>query len=226
MGKGKDMLEINNRNRTIDFLKFIFAFIIAVYHGTNKLSGGKNQYFQNGRLGVEIYFLFTGYLMVVSFTKCKDIENIGRETFLFLKRKILRLFPNVYIAWLISFSLVHIFTQRKDIMKICLDFIKALPELLLISHSGISWKHYNIPMWYLSVMLISVTIIFPLMLKYKDVFFYIIAPIVFLALMGYLFQTYGEMSTPFIWTGYAYKGMLRGFAGIVGGVFAIKYQTG
>ena len=60
-------------------------------------------------------------------------------------------------------------------------------------------------------MLISILIIYPLIRKYKKNFTYLIAPIIIIFIGGYLSQKYGNLRGPWEWTGFAYKGFLRGF---------------
>ena len=51
------------RNYTLDFLKFVFAVIVMLFH-SNSLTNDRGQMiFLNGRIGVEFFFLVSGCLM-------------------------------------------------------------------------------------------------------------------------------------------------------------------
>ena len=54
------------RNYTLDFLKFVFAVIVMLFH-SNSLTNDRGQMiFLNGRIGVEFFFLVSGCLMCES----------------------------------------------------------------------------------------------------------------------------------------------------------------
>ena len=210
---------MKNRNRAIDFLKFIFAIIIVVFHGTESIDpeGG---IFRSGRLAVEFFFIVSGYFMCVSAEKFRN-QEIGFSTFSFIKNKVLKLMPNYYVGWVIAFLFTHIF-RKIEFKTALIDIVKSVPELLMIGHAGFLWYRYNGVTWYLSAMLLSMAIVFPLILKYKERFYYIIAPISFLFITGFLFKTKGSLSAPFEWVGFCYLGLPRGFAEIMGGCICYK----
>ena len=54
------------RNETVDFLKFLFALVIVIFHGRKLASSGEFALFQSGYLGVEFFFLVSGFLMMKS----------------------------------------------------------------------------------------------------------------------------------------------------------------
>jgi peptidoglycan/LPS O-acetylase OafA/YrhL len=63
--------------------------------------------------------------------------------------------------------------------------------------------------WYISAMLLSMLILVPLFLKNKDLFLYVIAPLITLAVFGYLYQTTGTLRGIKEWMGICLKGPLR-----------------
>lgn len=60
-----------NYNYIIDALKFVFSFIIVIYHSWCFSGTWGNGYFQYGFLAVDFYFIVTGYLMMNSINKKK-----------------------------------------------------------------------------------------------------------------------------------------------------------
>ena len=150
----------------------------------------------------------------------------GKNTFMFIKHKALRLMPNIYIAYLIAFVVRHL--SGSKVHSITVDIMNSLGELSLTSLTGFftlrgSYSYMNGPTWYLSAMLLAMAIIYPIMLKFKENFFYYIAPMGFIFLLGITYQNYDNFDQMVItWNGYFNSGLLRGLMGILGG--AMVYQ--
>lgn len=56
-------MELVKRNYTLDFLKFVFAIIVMLFHSNSLTSDQGQMIFLNGRIGVEFFFLVSGCLM-------------------------------------------------------------------------------------------------------------------------------------------------------------------
>ena len=54
---------MKQRNTCIDFLKFIFALIIVCYHTTGFYNMGSHSLCVSGYIGVEFFFIVSGYLL-------------------------------------------------------------------------------------------------------------------------------------------------------------------
>jgi len=134
--------------------------------------------------------------------------------------------PNIYIAYLIAFVVRHL--SGSKVHSITVDIMNSLGELSLTSLTGFftlrgSYSYMNGPTWYLSAMLLAMAIIYPIMLKFKENFFYYIAPMGFIFLLGITYQNYDNFDQMvIIWNGYFNSGLLRGLMGILGG--AMVYQ--
>ena len=59
-------MESVKRNYTLDFLKFVFAVIVMLFHSNSLTSDQGQMTFLNGRIGVEFFFLVSGCLMCES----------------------------------------------------------------------------------------------------------------------------------------------------------------
>ena len=53
----------SERNGTIDFFKFIFFVMIMIYHGRILEPDRDNWIFCDGFIGVEFFFMVSGYMM-------------------------------------------------------------------------------------------------------------------------------------------------------------------
>ena len=98
---------MKNRNGALDILKFLFAVEVVFYHG----DFGEN-HFRSGYLATDFFFIVTGILFARTAMRYQvpDAE-IGKDTASFMKRKILNLMPNYYVAWVICFVIRQIHDQ-------------------------------------------------------------------------------------------------------------------
>ena len=99
-------------------------------------------------------------------------------------------------------------------------FIDNFWELTLVRMSGLYTGGLDGVIWYLSAMLIGMAILYPLLLRHEDEMTHIVCPLLALFLYGYLCRNYSHPRDPGVWTGFAYKGLLRGIAGLSAGVTA------
>lgn len=202
---------MSKRNRTIDFWKFVYSVIIMIQHSgelredISPLAGGS--------IGVEFFFIVSGYLMVASFERQEKFEGIAQDTLCFIKRKSTSLFPAVWAGGIIGVIVTNIIARStiKGWIKSIADNIWSF---LLIDFSGIRGKPVNGVTWYLSAMLLIMLAIYPIMHKNKDLFLTVIAPIITLFSLGFLYQNYGNPRNPTQWIGFSYKGLIRGFGEI------------
>lgn len=208
-----------NRN-ALDFLKFVFAILIVLFHSNMLTSDQENMIVINGRAGVEFFFMVSGCLMCASAARSTE-ENIGLDTWYFIKKKIFRLMPNYLIAYVLAFIVYHYNASITEWNRICINAIKSLPELLLIKNSGVRFASYNGPTWYISAMILNMLVLYPLIRKFKDSF-YIIALVLILFILGAFFQTYGTFSDLEDWNGWILKGTVRGTAGLCAGCLCYK----
>ena len=89
----------NRKNGKIDFLKFIFAIVIVLHHGSQKVLGLKAGYFIGGSLAVEFFFIVSGYLLMASISRMSERTlPVGVETSQFLLRKFKGFYPELGAA--------------------------------------------------------------------------------------------------------------------------------
>ena len=68
--KQKDKIKkITSRNSLIELYRFLFALWIVWYHGYFII---KNQYFDDGYIAVEFYFILSGFHFLKTLDKYKD----------------------------------------------------------------------------------------------------------------------------------------------------------
>lgn len=100
--------ENSKRNGFIDFLKFIFAIIILIHHSW--------QFFPIlpiGYIGVEFFFLVTGWLMAKKFYDFELNENIFVITRNYIVRKIKVFYLEYLVAIAIGFIFICLFAWNE-----------------------------------------------------------------------------------------------------------------
>lgn len=214
-------------NGIISFWKFMFTLMIIALHVGLRMKSmldiklpNKN-IFNGGSIGVEIFFIVSGYLITKNaFRVNTENSNLGVITFKYIWKKIKVFFPYILIAYLCALILHIKISNLKDY-----QVINTIWDILLLRMSGIKYWHGVLGVaWYISAMLICMIILYPLAIKYKKNFIYIIAPLNVIFVGGWISHTYGNIADPEVWTGIVYKSLLRAFFELSLGAIAYQFS--
>ena len=207
---------MKENNYTIDFLKFIFCIVIVSFHSYKWTSYDKTV-FEYGSICVEFFFIVSGFLMAASANK-KQNNNLGIETFNYIWKKIKNFFPYIMMSFILG-SLLNLLINDIKISLI----IKSLFELVFLNMFIYPQNTIIGFTWYISSMIFGMLLLFPLIKKFGDTYFYIIAPIIFLVLLCYLSNNYNTLKAPFDDTALLlYKGTLRAIMELTFGSILFK----
>ncbi|MBR4400792.1 MAG: acyltransferase [Synergistes sp.] len=210
---------------SIELWRLVFCLAVVLYHScyltpTRSLTS----VFQGGYIGVDFFFIVSGLLMAMNIDRYSS-GALFSDTYAFVKRKTARIYPCFLFAFLISFA-VRMIIGRFSAAQAAGYALRSVPELLLLRMSGIPGYWVNTPTWYISAMLISMLLLFPLLLILKDKQY----PLIFMLLSalsyGWLFFTMGSLENPYRWQGMFYSGLVRAVAGISLGVFCFRVSAG
>lgn len=213
----KNSAKLQKRNGAIDFWKFVFSLVIVSFHTffvTNNSINGM-QPFIRGNTSVQFFFLVSGFLMAQSSYKAtgfSDKDDLAKNTFIFMRRKINGLYPEFAIAWALAFIVMHLADRAYSPTVIVKDFLNGIWELCLLRMSGMAGYRVNTVTWYISAMILAMLILYPLLIKYKDTFFFIIAPCLSIFLLGYMYQSFGSLGRGTVWEGFYYRGIMLALA--------------
>ena len=212
------------RNGRIEFFRFVFAVIVMIFHGKNVMDDGKIRIMFSGRLGVEFFFLVSGYLMAAAIAKIIERgENfsVSRESEKFLLKKFLSVYPMVVV----SFCIYVIFScciQEQSILGLMVFVIRRLPNLFLMEQTGVFLSTMN-GTWYLSSMLIAMAILFPLGIKHYRFMRRIGYGLIALLVAGYMMQFAKNLSGPTTIIGdFTFRGNLRAVSEIALGAVCFE----
>ncbi len=207
----------SKRNGEIDLLRFLFSLGIVFFHFNIDY---KKDFFVNGYIGVEFFFLVTGYLMArharMRGGHDLTLEQVSDENWTFIINKI-KVFYKYYICViLIHFIVRSILILHRSITSVFHGLITGIPNYLLI-FMGLNQDTGRLPIsgiWYLSAMVIAMFILYPWILKNYKFAVKWLFPVLSLFLTGYLYHTNNSISNWTNWSGFTFNGILRALAEI------------
>lgn len=222
------------KNGKLEFYRFVACVYILCFHA-NKYVNGEHypdgihlHFFPNGSLGVEFFFLLSGFFLAAGiYKKVSTMDNLSNQALSvelvdFMKKKYVRIFPEHLIAFVltfISFSIIHQYYSIKELALLLYDNV---PNILLIQETGINYRSINHVEWYLSCMLICMAIIYPICRKFYYCFTRYFAPLIGLLGIGYIICTTGALTGVHVWMTFTIKGMLRAFCELCLGTTAFE----
>ena len=135
---------------------------------TLEINLSNNNIFEAGSIGVEFFFIVSGWLMTKKALKLNvENEKLGENTFEFIWKKVKAFFPYMLISYICALILhINISHLRKY------QIVNTIWDLLLLRISGIKYWHGVLGVaWYISAMLVCMIVLYPLIVKYKKISF-------------------------------------------------------
>lgn len=204
------------RNGEIEMWRFVVSLIIVDFHFVQL------RLFPSGRIGVEFFFLLSGYLLAAGIMKNKEENSpswkeIHQGTGSLIWRRICSYFPETFLACSIA-CIVYVLAYQPDFFSFVEKMVATMfGEVCFLGMSGLFSRGATGVTWYLSTLLFSTCIIYPVVRRWG------ISPCFFVAgvlLLGMIYID-GE-AVDFIGVKYyiagTYKGNIRGFAEMLIGV--------
>mgnify|MGYP002624938185 CR=1 FL=1 len=207
-----------NRNGTIDLLRFFFCVLIVLRHFNDGMPKDSPMIIPGGGLGVEFFFVVSGYLMACS--AYKRVNNgspikVAADTNTFMKRKMNGLLPDLIVASVFSIVCYSITLIPRGFKAILIDVAQRIWSPLMLSAAGFGCIT---ELWYLSAMIIAMLVYYPILVKHFDSFVRIIAPLTAIFVIGFMYKGLGSLLNPSLFVTVMHKGMIRAFGEIALGV--------
>ena len=214
-----------SKNGYLELLRFIFAIFIIGGHMigyTEDEVPGKYYHFYNGWIGVEFFFLVTGYLIAKETCKAhsKDIrgciKGIWKRYVNIFKYYLLAIVTLLFLNQIIGgFSIEYFFSE----------LVASIPNLLMLEMLGVPTNNVFPYGWYLSAMMISILIIYPLAYYLPRVLKTVLFSVCGIGLLISLFLEFEHITVIYYKWGIFYGGLIRAFSVIMIGA-AVFELTG
>ncbi|MGN1371427.1 MAG: acyltransferase family protein [Candidatus Coprovivens sp.] len=205
------------RNGIISLWKFIFAITIVLFHSNSYFSPEKRIFMSGGYIAVEYFFIVSGFYLAKNTQKDNknNNDNIGIETIKYIWKIIKNIFPYILIAYIGTMAInVYYHSYKMN------DLVNSIWNLLLLRQIGIKSILVLPQFWYITSMLLSIFIIYPLLKKYKENYIYIASFLIAILGLGYLSHNWVGLNHAYqIWDKFTFTGNIRSFIEINIGVF-------
>ena len=222
-----NLLTKQNRNCSIDILRFIFCFYIVNYHFYShflKYYDSLN-FFCRGYMGDEFFFMVTGFYFAKAGLSAK--ESPIQWNFNQLIKRIKKIAIPYYSIWLVCFILTELKVVLINIegRTFLNDLVNSVYELLFLDMAGFRKGLYvNDVAWFFSGTIISLFILGPFIAKFKEKFLLYVVPIISIFSYGLLCINFDYLHSPhaFIPNCFIHKGLVRAVAAICAGCFLFE----
>lgn len=179
----RDITQEKQHNTTIAIWKFLFSLLILWRHAEvyNPIFANSHFNFIGGSIAIFFFFIVSGYLMTIK-ALSMPTDNLGKSTFSYIGKKIIRFLPFIIVAETASIIVYVINGGQLNLPVILNSFFDfTIVPQIFITHQ----KFLGIA-WYISAMLVGMLILYPLIVKYKKNFLYLISPLI--ALFAFSFM--------------------------------------
>lgn len=203
-------------------LRFVFCVGVVLFHAW---------YVRRGYIGVEFFFIVTGYFLAEKIcrlnareTTCPSLENAMKEATWDVLKRYRLIFPYFLVATVLGF-IVRAYAQQWDSATILLNLQLIPADFLYLQNFGFSVASTTGVLWYLSAMTFAVWVLYPLLRRHYGLTVQA-TPVAILLILGVILQNCGSLDAPCtLLFGWVNTGMLRAFAGILGGVVANRVAS-
>lgn len=209
---------LKERFKNVDFLRFILAVIIVMYHGKASEFMKLSSFYpalSHGYFCVEFFFIVSGFFLFKNINKNED-------TVIFAKKKYFRLIPAILLLLLFT-AITSIF-----ITEIHFNFNENIMKLFLLQTCGLSkfaGETAGRGNWFVSVLFCSSIFYFYLYKITSQKWFNFITAL--LILFGYtIFLNFKGNNHWGLYNGFLNTGLVRGIAGLgIGYFIAMLYNN-
>lgn len=177
--------------KSIEIWRLLFSFSVVLCHAA--ILSSKPEDFLVTTLGVEFFFIVSGYLMAMSVWKKDACQFVGEETWKYLWGKLKVIFP-VYL-FAASLEILQSYLLRTNFDPSFVPYY--IFDFLFLRAAG--WRKVSTQAlvgasWYLSAYFISILILYPFLRKNKDFFLHVTAPVIVILGCGWFSICHGTIN--------------------------------
>ncbi|NFG28049.1 acyltransferase [Clostridium botulinum] len=211
------------KNNAIEFWRFvIISFVIMLHFDEDYV--GKYIFFSGGYLGVDFFFILSGFFLVHNYERSYKAIEHGKQALSYLMHRISTLYPE-YLLSFIVIMLYKFFNYGWNMRDLIKNLWDERYELTMTHYLGIDVAMTQRSIWYISVLIVLSYFIYYLIARNRETFIYFIAPISIILIYVYIAKIYGMLGVQTEYMGIIGGGLLRGFAGMSLGCICYKFTV-
>lgn len=114
-------------------------------HHSRYLLGDERCYFGGSPFAMKFFFIVSEYLMMAMIEKQKRevmSYGLGKETFQFMVRKVIAIYPEIFVSWIIAVLLISVIKNTSIFATVVL-FIDTFFEVVLLKMSEVNVVSVN-----------------------------------------------------------------------------------
>lgn len=219
------------RNGEIEILRLFFTLSVLLFHSQYVSNGDAYPLFHGGWLGVEFFFLVSGYLMAAyESQRCSlgETRQIGSDTMRYILRKAKTLYPYLAFALVVNFFGWQICKDSVFISPLSSGdlkyFLSGVLNFIFPYSLGFRDYYYLGYSWYLSAMIWGMLLLFPLLRRNRDMFYCVFAPLFVGLGLGYYSWHYDVLGNINLDNYIFSAGLIRGVAEMSMGCLCYKFS--
>ncbi len=189
---------MTKRNNAIEFFRFLFCCMICLHHFRDF---GDGTVFVGGFLGVDIFFVISGFFLMNHFMTREQETLTSPEltAFQYLKRRLDKLVPHHIFSWVIM-AFITVFALKTYSASDVLMY--GCWELFLLKATSLGNNiTINGVTWYLSALVICSYLIYWILCRARArgdregrIFSFIIGPVIYFVVTGYLWTARNDLN--------------------------------
>lgn len=209
----KNTYRKSSRDYTVELWRFIFCIVVLGFHFFIKT---KYSFFRAGYLGVEFFFVLSGYGIYSYYVKQMQGRNIGERLYqlgMYIGKRIIRLYP-LYLLSLLCMLVFRAVSEGWGFDRVITYFKQGWAEFLMLQCGPLGNAVLISAHWYVAAFFWGSVILLAVLMLTGRVGGYVICPMAAVLIYRYYFNLIGKIDVI-----YSYHAVIRAVAGLALGVF-------
>ncbi|MBE5880687.1 MAG: hypothetical protein E7289_00025 [Lachnospiraceae bacterium] len=203
----------SSRDYTVELWRFIFCMVVLGFHFFIKT---KYSYFRAGYLGVEFFFVLSGYGIYSYYVKQMQGKRFGDRLYAlgtYIGKRLIRLYP-LYLLSLLCMLIFRVVSEQWNLSKIWAYITKGWAEFLMLQCGPLGNAVLISAHWYVAAFFWGSVILICVLMLTGRVGGYVICPLGSVLIYRYYFHLIGKIDVI-----YSYHAVVRAVAGLALGIF-------
>lgn len=153
-----------SRNPIIDLMRFVFIICVVLHHAILF-----RPRIMAGYIGVEFFFIVSGWLMMKKLAAYTGEIDVGTYTFQFIKHKLSAFYIELLVSSIFGLIAMQVFNWQ-GMKALGAAFVYLMGDFALLQIWGFPVYSATGVVWFLSAMVSAALIMVPLALKLEKIF--------------------------------------------------------